>query len=86
MSSQSGILYLGVTNNLQRRVFEHKQGIVDSFSKKYKCNKIVYFEQYQDINEAIRREKQLKNWTRKKKEFLINKMNFTWQDLSEAWK
>lgn len=85
ISSYSGVLYIGVTNNLQRRVYEHKNELVDGFSKKYKCKKLVYFEEYQDINLAIAREKQLKNWNRKKKEWLIKKLNPDFKDLSEAW-
>jgi len=57
MASKSGTLYIGMTNNLIRRVSEHKQGIIEGFSKKYKCNKLVYFEQYDDVNCAIEREK-----------------------------
>ena len=85
MSSFSGILYIGVTNNLQRRVFEHKQELVEGFSKKYKCKKLVYFEEYKDVKQAITREKQLKNWNRKKKEWLIKRLNFDLKDLSEKW-
>jgi len=85
MSSFSGILYIGVTNNLQRRVFEHKQELVEGFSKKYKCKKLVYFEEYKDVKQAIAREKQLKNWNRKKKEWLIKRVNLDFKDLSEDW-
>jgi len=85
MSSFSGILYIGVTNNLQRRVFEHKQELVEGFSKKYKCKKLVYFEEYKDVKQEIAREKQLKNWNRKKKEWLIKRVNLDFKDLSEDW-
>ncbi|MBP9732334.1 MAG: GIY-YIG nuclease family protein [Candidatus Magasanikbacteria bacterium] len=85
MASHSGTLYIGVTNDLQRRVFEHKQGVADSFTKKYQCTKLVYFEQYSDIEEAIRREKQLKGWKRIRKEELINKDNPHWEDLSNKF-
>lgn len=61
-NSSNRTLYIGVTNNLERRLFEHSSGVVDGFSKKYKINKLVYFEEYKDIKEAIMREKQLKNW------------------------
>lgn len=84
ISSFSGVLYVGVTNNLQRRVYEHKQELVEGFSKKYKCNKLVYFEEYKDVNQAITREKQLKNWNRKKKEYLIKRINPMFKDLSES--
>lgn len=85
MSSFSGILYIGVTNNLKRRVYEHKKELVEGFSKKYKCKKLVYFEEYQEINLAINREKQLKNWRREKKEQLIKKLNSDLKDLGESW-
>ena len=76
-------LYIGVTNNLARRVYEHKNNFVDSFTNKYKIHKLVYFEQYQDVTLAIQREKQLKGWTRNKKDELINKSNPRWDDLYE---
>ncbi len=82
MASYSGTLYIGVTNNLQRRVYEHKQGAADSFTKKYACTKLVYFEQFSDIEEAIRREKQIKGWKRIRKEELINSINPHWEDLA----
>ncbi|MCR4276983.1 MAG: GIY-YIG nuclease family protein [Candidatus Roizmanbacteria bacterium] len=85
MSSFSSVLYIGVTNNLQRRVYEHKNELVEGFSKKYKCKKLVYFEEYKDINQAIEREKQLKKWRREKKEVLIKKLNSDFKDLSKAW-
>ena len=84
MSSFSGVLYIGVTNNLKRRVYEHKKELIEGFSKKYKCKKLVYFEEYQEINLAINREKQLKNWRREKKEQLIKKLNSNLKDLGEA--
>ncbi len=74
-------LYIGVTNNIIRRVYEHKTGIIDGFTKKYNINILVYYEMTSDIEEAIKREKQLKKWTREKKEFLINKTNCKWLDL-----
>ncbi|PLX26485.1 hypothetical protein C0581_04455 [Candidatus Parcubacteria bacterium] len=83
MSSISGVLYVGVTNNLVRRVWQHKMKLTEGFTKKYNCFKLVYFEEYQDINEAIAREKQLKRWGRLKKENLINKINPKWRDLLE---
>ena len=84
LSSYSGVLYIGITNNLQRRVYEHKQELVEAFSKKYKCKKLVYFEEYKDINQAIAREKHLKGWSRSKKESLIKKLNPAFKDLSES--
>lgn len=82
MASQSGTLYLGVTNNIGRRVFEHKHDLVSGFSKRYQCHGLVYLEEYEDINQAITREKQLKSWNRSKKEALIRRLNPHWKDLS----
>ena len=76
------VLYIGVTNNLRRRVFEHQQKIVPGFTEKYNCEKLVYYEQTTDVRAAIEREKQLKKWSRSKKEFLINQFNPTRRDLS----
>jgi len=85
ISSFSGVLYIGVTNNLQRRIHEHKQELIEGFSKKYKCKSLVYFEEYLDIKQAIEREKQLKNWNRAKKESLIKRNNPLYNDLSLRW-
>lgn len=82
MSSLSGTLYIGITNNLRRRIYEHKSEMIDGFSKKYHTTKLVYFEEYFDPNQAIAREKQLKGWTRDKKQRLIRKSNRSWKDLS----
>ena len=82
MASESGTLYLGVTNNLKRRAYEHKEKIVEVFSKKYGCNKLVYFEEFSGIKDAIQREKQIKNWRREKKEVVIRQSNPGWRDLS----
>jgi len=76
------VLYIGVTNNLQRRVFEHKEKMVEGFTAKYNCIKLVYYEQTNEVISAIEREKQLKNWNRKKKEFLIDQMNPERKDLA----
>lgn len=81
MASDSGTLYIGVCNNLVRRVYEHKQKIVDGFTKQYGCTKLVYYETTNDINSAITREKQIKNWRRDKKEKLIKSFNPVWRDL-----
>lgn len=86
MASDSGTLYVGVTGGLEGRVAQHKKGKIEGFTKKYKCCKLVYFEEYDDIEQAILREKQIKRWRREKKEFLIRKMNPTWRDLSADWK
>lgn len=83
MASSSGTLYIGVTNNLEKRVWEHKREIIDGFTKKYGCKKLVYFEEYNDVNQAIAREKQIKGWLRKKKEALIKTINPRWKDLAD---
>ena len=75
------VLYIGVTNNLIRRVYEHKEGIIKGFTEKYNCNKLVWYESTTDINSAIKKEKQMKKWKREYKENLINKMNPEWKDL-----
>ncbi len=75
--------YIGVTNSLERRIFEHRQESVEGFSKKYKLKKLVYFEEYLDVREAIIREKQLKNWHRAWKINLIRKANPEFKDLLE---
>ena len=80
-SSKNGTLYIGVTSDLIRRVYEHKQGFISSFTKKYKVHKLVYFETTPDINAAITREKQLKKWQRQWKIDLIEKHNPNWKDL-----
>lgn len=78
----NGVLYIGVTNNLVRRIFEHKHKMVDGFSKKYNLTKLVYFEETSDVNSALKREKQLKNWHRDWKIKIINDINPGWKDLS----
>lgn len=74
-------VYTGVTNDLKRRVFEHKEQKIDGFTKTYNVNKLVYFEHFTNINDAIRREKQLKKWKRSWKNELIEKDNPEWRDL-----
>jgi len=80
-NNPNGTLYIGVTNNLQRRVWEHKKKIVKGFSSKYDLNRLVYFEVYDHVKQAIKREKQIKNLVRRKKIILIIKMNPRWNDL-----
>jgi len=76
------VLYIGITNNLERRNFEHKNKLVDGFTSKYNLNKLVYFETFEDSLLAIAREKELKKWSRKKKDDLIKTKNPEWKDLS----
>ena len=77
--------YIGVTNDLMRRMWEHKNELIEGFSKKYKLKKLVYYEEYEKIEDAIRREKQLKNWHREWKMNLIKEMNPEFKDLSGDW-
>ncbi|MBE6975207.1 MAG: GIY-YIG nuclease family protein [Ruminococcaceae bacterium] len=79
------VLYIGVTSNLPRRLYEHRSHLVDGFSKKYNTHKLVYYEITNDVYSAISREKQLKKWSRIKKNDLIQKLNPQWVDLSEQW-
>ena len=83
MTNKSGTLYTGVTNNLERRVFEHKNHLIEGFTKRYKITKLVYFEETDYIGVAISREKQVKGWKRSKKITLIESINPDWQDLSK---
>lgn len=84
LSNKSKTLYIGVTNNLQRRMYEHKNKLIDGFSRKYNLTKLVYYEICQDVKNAIQREKQLKDWHRDWKVKLIESKNPNWDDLSEG--
>ena len=79
------VLYTGVTNDLERRVREHKSGLIPGFTQKYRCKKLVYFESFSDVEQAIRREKLIKEYSRDKKNQLVNNVNPEWKDLSEGW-
>ena len=79
------VLYIGVTNNLQRRLYEHKNEMVDGFTKRYHIHRLVYFEEFDHIDQAIAREKMLKGWRRERKDTLITSFNPDWNDLSEGW-
>ena len=79
------VLYIGVTGNLPRRLYEHRNGLVEGFTKKYNVHKLVYYEHTNDVYSAISREKQLKKWRREKKNQLIEAMNPQWRDLSLDW-
>jgi putative endonuclease len=85
MSNKSRMIYVGVTNDLERRVYEHKNKIVPGFTSKYNLDKLVYFESTDDVTAAIAREKEIKGWVRRKKTSLINDMNPEWKDLAEEW-
>lgn len=79
------MIYTGMTNDIRRRIYEHKNKINDGFTKKYNINKLVYYEEFPDPSSAIRREKQLKNWHRDWKINVIERSNPTWMDLSNDW-
>ncbi len=85
MTNRSRTLYTGVTNDLMRRVYEHKHKLVPGFTSRYNIQFLVYYESGSDINAAIAREKQIKGWLRSKKIALIDSMNPEWRDLSEEW-
>lgn len=85
LESDSGILYVGVTNDLERRVWEHKQKMAPGFTTKYKVHRLLYFEQFGEIERAIKREKQIKKWRRDKKLALIEDSNPVHEDLAAHW-
>ena len=80
-NKKNSVVYTGVTNDIKRRAYEHRERMIDSFTKRYKVVKLAYYESYNDINDAIRREKQIKGGSRAKKFNLINSMNKDWKDL-----
>jgi putative endonuclease len=80
-NKRNGTLYIGMTNNLKRRIFEHRSNLIDGFTKKYSIHKLVFFEIYQDVNTAITREKRIKEWKREWKLKLIEDFNPLWEDL-----
>jgi len=85
MTNHSRTLYTGVTNNLERRVYEHKHKLVPGFTQKYNITMLVYYEETPDVHVAIAREKQIKGWLRSKKIALIESLNPNWEDLSTEW-
>ena len=86
LASKSRVLYAGVTNDLERRLFEHRQKLVPGFTAKYNVTRLVYSEHFESVRDAIAREKQIKAWRREKKVALIEGTNPGWCDLSEAWR
>lgn len=85
MSSRSGTLYIGMTNSIFRRALQHKAGEIEGFSSKYGCDRLVYYESFDDVHKAIGREKQLKGWSRAKKIALTESTNLRWEDMAEKW-
>jgi len=83
--SLSGTLYIGMTNSIYRRALQHKCGAFEGFSRKYHCDRLVYYESFDDVYKAIGREKQLKGWSRAKKIALIESKNARWEDIAEKW-
>ena len=84
-NKNNNVLYIGVTSNLEKRVYQHKVKAFKGFTEKYNCNKLVYFEVFTDIKQAIEREKQLKKGNRKRKNDLVNSTNPEWLDISDGW-
>ena len=80
---KNNVKYIGVTNDLERRIYEHKHKLTKGFTERYNVHKLVYFEQTPDVRAAIQREKQLKGWLRKRKNELVESVNPEWKDLSE---
>jgi putative endonuclease len=85
LGNHSGTLYVGVTGNLERRVWEHKTDAFDGFAKRYAVDRLLYFEEFDEIEAAIAREKQLKRWRREKKLRLVEALNSGFDDLAESW-
>jgi len=84
-NKNNNVIYVGVTSELEKRIYQHKHKLIRGFTSKYNLNKLVYFEGCGDVESAILREKQLKRWSRKKKDELIRRMNKSWEDLSLKW-
>ena len=80
-SYNGNAMYIGVTNDLVRRVFQHKSGLIEGFTKQYRVHKLVYFEQFEDVHAALEREKQLKKWSRTKKNGLVETANPEWKEI-----
>ena len=85
MASKSRVLYIGITNDIWRRVWEHKNNVASEFTSKYRVHRLVYFETFKYVGNAITREKRLKGWLRERKVELIRSINPTWEDLSLQW-
>jgi putative endonuclease len=85
MTNKSRTLYTGVTNNLERRVYEHKNKLIPGFTSKYNIDRLVYFEETSDVTSAIAREKQIKGWLRSRKISIVESLNPNWTDLAADW-
>ena len=84
LANKGRMLYTGITSNIEKRIYEHKHHLINGYTKRYNINKLVYFEETNDVNAALEREKQVKGWLRKKKIALIESVNPEWQDLAET--
>jgi len=85
LASRNRVLYTGVTSDLVRRVWQHKQDVVEGFTRRYRAHALVYFEETEDVKSALQREKQIKGWVRAKKVAMIESVNPRWKDLSAGW-
>ena len=85
LASDLGVLYIGVTSNIYKRVLDHRSGIRSGFATKYRCHRLIYYEEYAYMTSAIAREKELKGWTRAKKLALVKEKNEYYRDLAEDW-
>jgi putative endonuclease len=85
MTNKSGTLYVGMTNDLRRRIYEHKHKLIEGFTRKYNLTRLIYCEFKNDVEVAIKREKRIKGWLRSKKIALVESVNPGWQDLAENW-
>ncbi len=85
LTNKSRTFYVGVTNNLERRLYEHQHKLIEGFTKRYNITQLIYYEVFDDVRQAIAREKQVKDWRREKKIALIESLNPTWKDLSVDW-
>ncbi len=85
LTNRSRTFYVGVTNNLERRLYEHQHKLIEGFTKRYNITQLIYYEVFDGVRQAIAREKQVKDWRREKKIALIESLNPTWKDLSTDW-
>ncbi len=85
-NTHGNVMYTGVTNNLERRLWQHRNGYINGFTKDYHVHKLVYYEYFGDVRAAIEREKEIKGWRRSKKDALVQTANPEWRDLSEDWR
>ena len=85
MTNRSGTPYIGLTNDIKKRIYQHKNKLINGFTKKYNIDRLIYFETFSDVYSAIDREKTIKGWLRKKKTELVNEVNPQWRDLSQDW-